>query len=103
MWFLGTKFASWEELEAEFLQTWCIAISSTTAIVEVAKVHQRELDHIHVYLAKFEEYYCFFKDTLTREAVISLFIINAQRALKIHSFPVKRAKLLWDAFLHEIT
>ena len=54
-WFLGTKFASWEELEAEFLQTWRVVMSSTTAIVEVAKVHQSELDHIRLYLAKFEE------------------------------------------------
>ena len=49
-------------------------MSSTTAIVEVAKVHQRELDHICVYLAKYEEYCYFFKDMLTEEAVISLFL-----------------------------
>ena len=53
-WFLGTKFASWKELEAEFLQTWCVVVSSTMAIIEVAKFHQRESDHICVYLAKFE-------------------------------------------------
>lgn len=62
--FWGTKFSSWEELEAEFLQTWCVVMSST-AIVEVANVHLRELDHICVFLAKFKEYHCFFTDTLT--------------------------------------
>ena len=62
------------ELETEFLQTWCIFMSSTTAIVEVAKVHQRESDHICVYLAKFEKYCRFFQDTLTEDAVISLFL-----------------------------
>ena len=36
LWFLGIKFDSWEELEAEFLQTWCVVMSYTTAIVEVA-------------------------------------------------------------------
>ena len=30
LWFLGTKFASWEELEAELLQTYCVVMSSTT-------------------------------------------------------------------------
>ena len=103
LWFLGTKFASWEELETEFLQTWCVVMSSTTAIVEVAKVHQRESDHIRVYSNKFEEYCRFFKDTLTEEAVISLFLNNVRKALKVHSILIKRAKLSWDAFLSEIT
>ena len=56
-----------------------------------------------MYLAKFEEYCHFFKDTLTEEAVISLFLNNVWKALKIHSILVKRAKLSWDAFLREIT
>ena len=56
-----------------------------------------------MYLAKFEEYCCFFKDTLTEEAVISLFLNNVRKALKVHSILVKRAKLSWDAFLREIT
>ena len=88
---------------AEFLKTWCVVMSSTMAIVEFAKVCQRELEHTCVYLAKFEEYCRFFKDTLTEEAVISLFLNNVCRALQIHSILVKRAKLLWDAFLHETT
>ena len=78
-------------------------MSSTTAIIEVAKVHQRESDHIRVYLAKFKEYCCFFQDTLTEEAVISLFLNNVHKALKVHSISIKRAKLSWDAFLQEIT
>ena len=78
-------------------------MSSTTAIVEVAKVHQRESDHIRVYSAKFEEYCCFFQDTLTEEAVISLFLNNVHKALKVHYILVKIAKLSWDAFLREIT
>ena len=84
------------------MQTWCVVMSSTTAIVEVAKAHQRELDHICVYSAKIEEYRHFFKDALTEEAVISLFLSKVCRALKIHSILVERAKLLWDAFLCEI-
>ena len=78
-------------------------MSSTKAIVEVAKVCQRGLDHICAYLAKFEEYCCFFKDTLTEEAVLFLFLNNFCKALKIHSILVKRAKLLWAAFLREIS
>ena len=78
-------------------------MSSTTAIVKMAKVHQRESDHICVYSAKFEEYCCFFQDTLTEETVISLFLNSVQKALKVHSILFKRAKLSWDAFLREIT
>ena len=77
-------------------------MSSTTAIVEVAKVLQRELDHICVYLAKFEEYCRFFKDTLTEEDFNSLFLNNVREALKIHFIADKRAQLSWDACLREI-
>ena len=38
-WYLGTSLSSWKELETEFVQTWCVYMSSTTAIVEVAKVY----------------------------------------------------------------
>ena len=68
-------------------------MSSTIAIVEVAKVHQRESNYNSMYLAKFEEYCCFFKDLLTKDASISLFLNNVWRALKIHSISVLRAKL----------
>ena len=40
---------------------------------------------------------------MTEEAVISLFLNNVRKALKVHSILVKRAKLSWDAFLREIT
>ena len=40
-WFLGTKFGSWLELKQEFIQTWCVVLTSTNAIVEVAKVVQK--------------------------------------------------------------
>ena len=38
-WYLGTVFSFWKELEEEFIQTWRIYMSSTLAIVEVAKVY----------------------------------------------------------------
>ena len=47
-WYLGTVFSLWRELEEEFIQTWCIYMSSTSAIVEVAKVYQKEHEHIRV-------------------------------------------------------
>ena len=40
-WHLGTSFSLLKLLETEFVQTWCVYISSTTAIVEVAKVYQK--------------------------------------------------------------
>ena len=72
-WHLGTVFSSWKELEEESIQMWCIYMSSTLAIVEVAKVYQKEHEHIRVYASKFEELHRFFKDTFTKEAVIGLF------------------------------
>ena len=33
LWFLGTKFRSWLELKQEFVQTWCVVMTSTNAIV----------------------------------------------------------------------
>ena len=71
---LGTKFASWEELEAEFLQTWCVVMSSTMAIVEVAKVHQWELINSVFIWPSLRNTVLFFKDTLKEEAIISLIL-----------------------------
>ena len=45
-WYLGTVFSLWKELEEEFIQTWYIYMSSMLAIVEVAKVYQKEHEHI---------------------------------------------------------
>ena len=78
-------------------------MSSTLAIVEVAKVYQKEHKHIRVYASKFEELHRFFKDTLTKEAVIGLFLNNVRESLKVHTVGIKRSKPSWDAFLREIT
>ena len=102
-WYLGTSFSSWKELENEFVQTWCVYMSSTTAIVEVAKVYQKEHEHIRVYASKFEELHRFFRSTLTEEAVIGLFLNNVRKSLKVHAVGIKRSKPSWDAFLCEIT
>ena len=73
------------------------------AIVEVAKVYQKEHEHIRVYTFKFEELHRFFKDTLTKKAVISLFLNNVRKSLKVHAVGIKRSKPSLDAFLREIT
>ena len=65
LWFLSTKFRSWLELKQGFIQMWCVLMTATNAIVEVAKVVQKEHEHISVYASKFEEYRWFFKATLT--------------------------------------
>ena len=78
-------------------------MSSTTAIVEVAKVYQKEHEHIRVYASKFEELHRFFRSTLTEEAVIGLFLNNVRKSLKVHAVGIKRSKPSWDAFLCEIT
>ena len=49
-------------------------MSSTTAIVEVAKIVQEEQEPIRVYASKFKEYKRFFRDTLTEEAIIAMFL-----------------------------
>ena len=45
----------------------------------------------------------FFKATLTEEAMISMFLNNARKSLKVHAVGIKRSKPLWDTFLREIT
>ena len=101
--YLGTSFSLWKELENEFVQTWCVYMSSTTAFVEVAKVYQKEHEHIRLYASKFQELHCFFKSTLTEEAVIGLFLNNVRKSLKVHAVGIKRSMTLWEAFLCEIT
>ena len=64
-------------------------MSSTSAIVEVAKVYQKEHEHIRVYATKFEELHRFFKDTLTKEAVIGLFLNNVRKSLKVMQWELK--------------
>ena len=71
--------------------------------MELAKVYQKEHEHIRVYALKFKELHRFFKDTLTKEAVIGLFLNNVRKSLKVHAIGIKRSKLSWDAFLREIT
>ena len=91
-WYLGTSFSLWKELENEFVQTWCVYMSSATAIVEVAKVYQKEYEHIRVYATKFEELHCFFRSTLTEEAVIGLLLNNVRKSLKVHAIETKKIK-----------
>ena len=102
-WFLGSCFSSWLELETDFLQTWCVVMTATDAIVDVAKLYQKENKHIRVYASKFEEYRRFFKATLTEEAMIAMFLNNVHKSLKVHAVGIKRSKPSWDAFLREIT
>ena len=78
-------------------------MTATEAIVDVAKLYQKEHEHICVYASKFEEYCWFFKATLTEEAMISMFLNNVRNSLKVHAVGVKRSKPSWDAFLREIT
>ena len=65
-------------------------MSSTSAIVEVAKVYQKEHEHIRVYASKIEELHKFFKDILTEESVIVLTLNNVRKSLKVHAVGVKR-------------
>ena len=78
-------------------------MTATDAIVEVAKLYQKENEHIRVYASKFEEYCRFFKATLTEEAMIAMFLNNVRKSLKVHAVGIKRSKPLWDAFFREIT
>ena len=41
-WYLVTRLKSWSELEQEFNQMWCIVMTATNAILEVAKIFQKE-------------------------------------------------------------
>ena len=76
--------------------------TATDAIVEVAKCHQKEQEHICVNASKFEKYVSFFKATLTEEAMITMSLNFVCRSLEVHAVGIKRPKPLWDAFLCEI-
>ena len=78
-------------------------MKSTNAIVEVAKVVQKEHEHICTYASKFKGYCQFFKNTLLEEAIIAMFLNNVRKLLRVHTITIKQAKLSWEEFLKEIT
>lgn len=90
-------------MESDFLQTYYVVMTATNAIVEKAKCYQKENEHICVLASKYEEYWRFFKATLTEEAMITMFLNIVHKSLKVHAVEIKRSKLSWDAILQEIT
>ena len=95
----GFPFYFFLELETDFLQTYCVFMKSSNSIIEVAKCYQKEHEHICVYASKFEDYWRFFKATLTEEAMITMFLNNVHKSLKVHAVGIKMSKPSWDAFL----
>ena len=65
-WFLGSRFSSWLELETDFLQTWCVVMTATDAIVDVAKLYQKENEHIRVYASNLKNIVGFSKQPSQR-------------------------------------
>ena len=57
-------------------------MASTTAIVKLVKVYQKEHEHIRVYTSKFEEFNRLFKGILIEESVIGLFLNKVRKLLK---------------------
>ena len=92
------KFGSWSELKQEFIQKWCVVITSTNAIVEVAKVVQKEHEHICTYASKFKGYCQFFKNTLLEESIIDMFLNNVRKLLRVLAITIKQAKPSWEGF-----
>ena len=70
------------ELKQEFIQMWCVVMTSTNAVLEVAKVVQKEPEHICSHASKFKGYCRFFKGTLLEEAIIAMFLNNVRKLLK---------------------
>ena len=58
-WFIGSRFNFWLELKTNLLQTWFVVMTSTDAIVEVAKYYQKMHKHICVYTLNVIEYWRF--------------------------------------------
>ena len=103
LWFLGTKIGSWLELKQNLIQMWCFVMTITNAIVEVAKVFQKENEHICFCMSKFEGYGRFFKGTLSKEAIIVMFLNNVRKSLRVHTISIKRTRPSWENFLKETT
>ena len=73
-------------------------MTSTNAFVEVAKVVQKEHEHICTYASKFKGYCWSFKNTLSEEALIAMFLNNVRKLLRVHANTIKRAKPSWEEF-----
>ena len=82
---------------------WCVVLTATNVIVEVAKVVQKYYEHICNNASKFEECCRFFKGTLLEEAIIAMFLNNVRKALRVHTITIKQAKPSWERFLEEVT
>ena len=71
---------------------------SFNAIVDVAKIFQKENKHIWIYASNFEEYRRFFVETLTEEAIIAIFLNNVQNALRFMLSPLRDPNLCGMCF-----
>ena len=67
--------------------------------MEVAKFLSKENEHICSYASKFEGYQRFFKETLSGDVIIAMFLSNVKKALRVHTITIKRAKPSWGDFL----
>ena len=47
-------------LEAKFLKTWCVSLTSSIVLAHVGCLQQCEEDHIHEHINCFEELHWFF-------------------------------------------
>ena len=54
----------WEDLEQNFISVWCKILQPEQSIAEERKLKQKENENNYIYIAKFEKFYCFFKNSL---------------------------------------
>ena len=85
-------------MEKEFLQTWCVVMTSTQAIVEADKLEQKDDDHIRIYAAQFDEYRQFFKDCVDNHNCIEMCLNHVRDILKVHTISMQNANYSWKDF-----
>ena len=102
-WFKNRHHMSWNDLEKDFREDWCIKMTATVAMEKASKLYHEQHHNIRGYIVKFEEYRYFFKTSLVTAVQIELFMKNVRPSLQRHYRELKAKDLGWREFISEIT
>jgi len=80
-WFKNRTYQSWDDLEKDFREDWCVKMTATVAMEKASKLFHEEHHDIRGYVVKFEEYRYFFKHSLVTSVQIELFMKNVRPSL----------------------
>lgn len=102
LWFQQGNFEDFAVVEAEFLKTWCLSLTSAKAIARAGKIHQKEDEHIRIYINKFKELHRFFTN-LDNSLCSEIFLSGIRKSLHHYRVNLLKQNLAWPQLLTEIT